>query len=375
MKYELARSRGSKSEGGKLVEARLTWGCDAAAGGDGGGAVRVVHAWQQGGKEQSVEKVVPCGGEAYSFNAGQGMVRNLSISIEPADYPPVSAGPHPLMMQAPLVESRDLRNTAAVKGLREAVAKLEQSPTVATALEIIQTSSNGWARTATTAALMAIGGEPARQALKQSTGKTEWVDMCLTEMTGLSGPLAELSALLASTNAANRAETARYLALRAEPGAVGGLRGALSREENADALAAEAAALVRCGGKEAGEEAAAFLDRCEPRGRIELASALASTGVTSGFAMLEKTGTSDENPYMRCAATAGLAQSGRKEAAPALRKMLKDSSRWVRQEALAGLAKCGGPESVEDVRRLADSDPLPYLRTEALWTIGRMQSR
>ncbi len=376
VKYELGRSARKGAEGGKMVQARFSWGCDPAGKAAAGPApgVRITHAWRQDGRERSFSQAVAGSGGSYSFDAPGGKVENLSIAMELDGRGPCSEAPHPLMAAAPKLERHALDDNEGVKAMREALARLDKDPSVGTAADIMWHCQNKMTAGVMPQALMAIGGEKAREELKKAVGKINGAQGCLMELLSFEGPVAELAAFLKDGDEGTRAEAARLLARKGDKTAVEALRAALVAEDDKTALAAEAAALVRLGDSETAAGAAGLLERSRPAGQIELAAALAASGNPLGFPVLEQALNSPEKK-LRHEATLALGESGRAEAEHPLLTALADKSRWVRLAATAGLAKCGGQTSIKPLKAAAEHDADNAVKAEARWALGEVERR
>jgi len=374
VKYELGRSAQKNAEGGKMVQARFAWGCDPAGGAPAEAGVRITHAWRQDGQERSMSGVVTRSGESYSFDAPGGRVENLSVAMELDGRGPCSEAPHRLMTAAPKVERRALDENEGVRAMREALARLDKDPSAETAADIMWNCKNKMTCGVMPQALMAIGGDKAREELRKAIGKIDGAKGCLMELLSFEGPVAELSAFLKDEKEGVRAEAARLLARKGDRAAVEGLRAALAVEKEPEALAAEAAAMVRLAGTSAAAEAEKLLDSCDQPGQVEVGSALAAAGTASGMAVLEKALGSAEK-LVRYRAALALGQSGRSEASRGLVLALADNSRWVRLAATAGLAGCGGEDSIKPLEAAAERDPDETVKSEARWALGEVKKR
>jgi HEAT repeat protein len=395
VKYELGRSAHKNAEGGKMVAARLVWGCDPAGGGAPKGGVKVTHAWKQDGETRSLSRTVRKSGASYSFEAPGGKVENLSMAMELDGRGPAAEGPHPLMVTPPEVRRHALDDNENVKAMREALARLDQSPTVETAADVMWNSKSELTRGVMPPALMTIGGDKAREELKKAVGKLDSARGCLMELLSFEGPVADLAGFLKDKKASIRADAARLLARKGEPAAVEPLRAALAAERDAEALAAEAAALVRLAGADCREQARKnmrnnrmarywlldltwgldaekVLERCEEAGKVEIGAALAAIG--EDFTDLDSALRSPEKK-LRWQAALALGESGRPEAEKGLLVALGDKSRWVRLAATVGLAKCGGKASLKPLERAAEKDADAAVRSESRWAAGELKKR
>ncbi len=372
VKYELARSR-RRGEGGKMIAARMAWGCAPERSRVPRGGVRVTHAWRENGAEKSLSRTVKRSGSRYGFNIQAKKVENVSIALELAARPPVENGPHPLMLKAPKVKKRELPDKKLIPAMRRALARLDKSPSAGTAADIMWKCPHSWTKNAVVAALMTFGEEGLAE-LRKARGKRDWAENCYLEMLTYAGPVNELAARLKKTGAKHRAQAARLLAIRGDKAAVPALEAALAKEKDRDALAAEAAALVRLAGAEAAAEAEKVLERCSVRGRIAVAGALAAAGRERGIKELALA-LKDGNRYLRYEAAAALAASGNINAEKPLLVALRDKCRWTRREAIAGLAAVGGRESLRPLAGLAKRDKLVDLRAEAGWALGKVKKR
>jgi HEAT repeat protein len=374
VKYELVRSK-LKGEGGKMVAARLAWGCLPEGARVPRSGVRVTHRWLEGGSgEQSFSQVVTKSGEAYSFAVKGKKVENLSVAMEMEGQCPAADGPHPLMLQAPKVEPRELADPKQVGPMREALKRLDESPTAETAADIMWNCASEMTRGVMPPALMAIGGEKARAELAKAVGKLESAKGCLMELLSFEGPAGELAAFLADAKAETRADAAALLARKGDRSAAAVLRAAAAKEEDPKALAAELAALMRLEGAGATAEAVKALPGLSERGRIRLGGELARAGAAEGLPALAE-GMKSTNRYVRYEAARELAACGRTEAEPQLVAALADESRWVRREAIVGLAAVGGKACLKPLAAVAAKDPQPDLRGGAEWASGEVKKR
>lgn len=374
VKYELRRSPRKGSGGGKMIAARLTWGCQKEQNRTPRGGIKVAHAWKQDGKEQTLSRVVTRNGQAYTFEAPGGKVQNLSIALEYAERLPASKGPHPLMLKPPELDRRELRDVETVQAMFDAFRILDESPTAENAANLMWNSKHQLVRKVMPAALLAIGGEKARQELRRALDQQERARDCLLDLLTNEGPTSELADFLKSEDSQVRVQAARLLVIRGDSAATQPLRKALSGEDDRQAIAAEVAALLRLEGASAAGLAERYLRGCTRRGKVEIAAALAAVGETKGFELLESA-IKHPDRYVRYHACRGLAATGAADAERALIRALKDRSRWVRQEATVGLAKCGGRRSIRPLESVAGSDPEAYLRTEANWALDQVKRR
>ncbi len=372
VKYELARSAAG-GEGGKMIAARMAWGCAPERWRVPRGGVRVVHVWKEKGLEKSLSRVVKRSRSRYSFNVGAKKVENVSITMQLAARPPVQDGPHPLMLKPPRVKRRYLADKKLVSAMRKALVRLDKSPNAKTAAEIMWKCPQGWTKNAVVAALMTFGEEGLAE-LRKARGKRGWAENCYLEMLTYAGPVKELAARLKKSGAKHRAQAARLLTLKGDKAAVPALRAALAKEKDRGALAAEAAALVSLAGAEAAPEAEKVMARCTVRGRIAVAGALAAAGVERGVKELAAA-LKDGNQYVRCEAAVALAASGNPDAEKPLLVALRDKSRWTRREAIVGLAAVGGRESLRPLAGVARRDKLVDLRGEARWALVKVKKR
>jgi hypothetical protein len=371
VKIELVRSRRS---GGKLLATRLVWGCQDGPVRAPKGGLAVTHRYRAGGREQRLRRVVSRSTQTYSFHVPAKRVRNVSVSAEWADRPPAADGPHPLMLQPPTFQRREIRDLEKLRSMADALKRLDESPSAETAADIIRTCKHDWVHNMGVAALMTFGGETARKELRKWSGKIGRAQGLYLELLAQEGPTKDLLAEFRKADGRGRAKIAELLAVRNDRAALPALRAAIAEEDTKDTLAEEVAALVRIGGTDVAEEAAAQLDNCRPRGRVKVAAALAAAGVPDGFEALRRA-LDDADPTTRYLAAKGLAESGRAEAEPALLIALDDPSRWVRQAATAGLGRVGTRRAVPALRKTASSDPFPYLRAEAEWGMSEIQAR
>jgi HEAT repeat protein len=371
VKYELSRGR---HEGGKLVGARLAWGCRRGANRVPAGGIRMTHVYTEDGAERRQSQVVSGHPQAYSFDVPGKDVRNVSVAMEWAGRPPCVEGPSPLMTAPPKVERREVRDLEQIGAMREALARLGKTPDVKTAAEIIRTCKHTWTKSATVAALLAMGGEDAQEELRKLIGTQDWARGCLLELLIREGPTADLVEFLAKADGEGRAKLAPLLADRGDSAALTPLREAIAKEDNSTALGAELTALARLGGADVVDEVEKRVARCDDRTRLNIASALAAGGAREGFEWLNA-GLRSADRYTRYRAAAGLAESGKPAAEPGLLRALRDDSRWVRQAATAGLARSGGPASIKPLTAMAEKDPEAYLRAEAEWALGEVRKR
>ena len=371
VKYEMRRSRHGS---GKMLIARLVWGCQGGSLRAPKGGVKVTHAYRVDGKDGRRSQVVTTKKQSYAFNVRGRKVRNVSVSAEWAGRPPVSDGPHPLMLERPAVKRREIRDLKKIKAMWAALKRLDTKPTVETAIDVMWNCEHPWMRNMGMAAVMAHGGEKARLALKKAIGKRDWARDLYLELIAHEGPTKDLVALFKKAGWRDRAKLAELLAVRNDPAALPALRAAIAREDTKDTLAEEVAALVRIGGAEVAGEAVAQLKNCRPRGKVKVAAALAAAGVGEGFKALAAALKSKDR-YTRYFAAKALAESGRPEAEPGLLIALKDKSRWVRQAATAGLGRVGTKTALPALRKVAKSDPLTYLRSEAGWAVSEIKRR
>jgi HEAT repeat protein len=373
VKYELVRSR-KGGNGGRLVGARMAWGCERDRRRAVSGAVRVTHSWKQGGKDRTLSRVVHRSGESYSFEAGRGKVRNLSLSVELDGAGPTSRGPHPLMLKRPKIVKRLIADPKKVPAMVSDLARLDRSPKAETAIELMWKSRHPLVQQTAAAALLAIGGEKAREALRKAIGKRSRAEQCYLDLLVIEGPTRELSARLKKSGANQRRRAADLLAQRGDPGAAGALRKAIAAEKSRRALAAEARALVLCAGREAAAEVEALLPRMPERDRIRTAGALAALGSTAGLRALSES-LGSKNKYVRFEAAEQLAKCGRAEAEPLLLRALRDRSQWARRAAISGLGRVGGRKSLAALTRAQKRDPRADLRAEAAWALTEIARR
>jgi len=371
VKYEMKRSRYGS---GKMLIARLVWGCQGGSLRAPKGGVKVTHVYRVDDKEHRRSEVVTTKAQSYAFNVRGRKVRNVSVTAEWAERPPASDGPHPLMLERPKVKRREIRDLKKIKAMWAALKRMDKQPTIETAIDVMWNCEHEWMRNYVVGALAAFGGDKARAELKKAIGKRDWALGLYLELLAHEGPAVELVAAFKKADWRGRAKIAELLAVRNDPSALPALRAAIGKEDTKDTLAEEVAALVRIGGAQAADEGIAQLKNCRPRGKVKVAAALAKAGVPRGFAALNAALKSKDR-YTRYFAAKGLAESGRPEAEPGLLIALKDKSRWVRQAATAGLGRAGTKKALPALRKMAKSDPLPYLRAEADWAISRVASR
>ncbi|MHC4917216.1 MAG: HEAT repeat domain-containing protein, partial [Planctomycetota bacterium] len=372
VKYELKRSR-LGGGGGKMIAARMAWGCSPERGSGAGAGVRVTHKWQQGKTGRSESCVVRKSGESYAFKAGRG-VRNSSVTVEFEGRAPVEDGPHPLMLESPNVERKPVADAKKIAAMRAALRRLEKKPTAATAADLMRNGPHNWVRNTMAPALMAIGTPEAIAELKKAVGENAAAEDCWLEMLAHRGPLEDLTVRLKKTGPQHRAKAARLLGVRGEAGAIPALRAAVAKEKNARALAEECAALVRCAGSDAAGEVLAVLPGMGVRDRVRVAEALAATGIPEGFATLGAA-LGDGNRYVRFEAARALKRSGRSEAERPLLRALRDRCRWTRREAIAGLGRLGGPKALRALEKVEGSDRQEDLRAEARWALTEIRAR
>jgi HEAT repeat protein len=304
------------------------------------------------------------------------------------------------MAAAPKVERRALDDNEQVKAMREALARLDQSPTVETAADIMWNCKNAMTRGVMPPALMAIGGDKACEELKKAVGKVDGAKGCLMELLSFEGPVADLAAFLKDEKESIRADAARLLARKGDKAAVEALRAALAAEKDEEAVAAEAAALVRLEEFPYDPQKVLFvdnsmssrsaedrfldglwrtsppkvIDRCNPGGKVEIAAPMAAAGMETGFKILEQALASPEKK-VRYEAALALGASGRREAEKGLLVALGDKSRWVRLAATAGLARCGGKASLKPLERAAEKDTDAAVRSESRWAADELKKR
>jgi hypothetical protein len=278
------------------------------------------------------------------------------------------------MLRKPEIAPRELRDLPLVQDMRDALKRLDETPGVETAADILANCRHEWTRNAVCAALMTYGGPDARAALRKAVGQRDWARGCLLELLAWEGPTGELVAEFMKPDAKDRAKIAELLAVRGDRAALPALRAAAATEQTAADLAAELEAIVRLGGAEPAGEALAHVEKCDARGKVRVGGALAAAGAGEGFVLLSRA-LGDKDRYTRHLAARALAESGRAAATPGLIAAIADSSRWVRQEGTAGLGRAGTAEALPPLRLMAKSDPEPYLRAEARWAIRQIEGR
>jgi HEAT repeats len=373
VKYELQRSR-LRGSGGRMVAARLVWGCSPERGKTTQDEVRVEHVWTEKDVEKHFSSVVSDRGGSYSFNAGKGKVRNVSLAVEPEGRGPVVAGPHALMRKRPKAAAHDLADPVKVPAMLKALKRLDKSPTAATAADLMWNCKHPLVRDTAPAALLAIGGEAARRELKKAIGKRSRAEDCYLDLLAIEGPFEGLAERLEDKGAGRRRTAAQLLGTLGAPGAAGALRAAIAREKSPRARAAQCEALLRCAGRNAVAEVEKLLAGMPARAKIAVAGALAELGVESALEALGAALKAD-NQYIRFEAAATLAVCGHSEAEAHLLKALRDKSHWVRREAIAGLGRLGGVASNEALERVSRRDPHKDLRSEAQWALGEIGGR
>jgi len=371
VKYELKRSRYAS---GKMLSARLVWGCRDGSLRAPRGGLKVTHVYRVDGRERRRSEVVTTKKQSYAFNVRGRKVRNVSLITEWAERPPASDGPHPLMLERPKVKRREIRDLKKIKAMRAALKRMDKNPTIETAVDVMWNCEHEWMRNYVVGALAAFGGDKARSELKKAIGKRDWARGLYLELLAHEGPTEDLVAEFKKADWRGRARIAELLAVRNDPAALPALRAAIAKEDIKDTLAEEVAALVRIGGAEVAGEGIAQVGKCRPRGKVKVAAALAAAGVPEGFALLNAALKSKDR-YTRYFAAKGLAESGRPEAEPGLLIALEDKSRWVRQAATAGLGKCGTKQSLSALKEVAKSDAERYLRSEAKWAASEIERR
>jgi hypothetical protein len=374
VKYVLRRSSARGSDGGKLVGTRFVWGCAKGANAMPRGGVKITHAYTEDGVAREQTRIVTGDREAYEFDVVGKDVRNTAITIEWADRAPAAEGPHPLMLERPVVEPREIRNMDAVHSMWQALKKLDAEPELETAIDIMWNCKHTWTHNAVVAALMTFGGDRAREELKKAVGKRGWAQGCLLELLAQEGPTEDLLAYFTKADHRGRAQLAELFAVRRDLAVLDALREAIAKEDTKDTLALEVATLLLIGGADLADEAAAQLANCRLDGKVKVAAALAAIGDARGFAILEEAMRCPDR-YIRFRAATGLAESRHPAAEAGLVGALEDDSRWVRQAATSGLAKCGGKHSATPLVKMAKEDPLPYLRAEADWALRQIRKR
>ncbi len=373
VKFELERSR-LRGDGARMIAARLAWGCSPERGKVTRDEVCVEHVWTEGGADKRFSTVVGDGGGSYSFKAGKGKVRNVSLAMEPEGRGPVVGGPHPLMLKRPRAKPKKLADPVTVPAMLKALKRLDDSPTAATAADLMWNSKHPLVRETAAAALLAIGGERARQELKKAIGKRSRAEDCYLDLLAIEGPSEELAERLKDKGASRRRTAARLLSALGGKAAVPALRAAITRENSPRARAAQCEALLRCAGRNAIVEVEKRLEAMPQRASLPVAGALAELGARSGLDALGEA-LNSENRYIRFEAAATLAGSGRSEAETHLLKALRDKSHWVRREAIAGLGRLGGSASREALERVSKRDERKDLRSEAQWALAEIHNR
>jgi HEAT repeats len=83
----------------------------------------------------------------------------------------------------------------------------------------------------------------------------------------------------------------------------------------------------------------------------------------------------DPDPMIKIAALSALREIGEARTAPAVHDLLADDVPAVRKEAVKTIAALGTAESVEPLRTVAEGDPEPFLREQALGALRQVEER
>jgi len=374
VRYALGRSTDEKAEGGRIVATRMSWGCCSADNAPAGMGIRVTHTWKQDGTAKKHTETVSKNG-SYAFTAQGGDVENISISIEPAVRPQRSAAPHPLMLTPPEVKKERFDNTEKVRALKEALARLERSPSVETAEELMYLSSSRLVRIKMPGFIAVRGGEKALRALKKAhLNGLKNAGLFYAALLGIEGPTGELAGFLDHTDTRLRSWAASFLQHRNDKAAVKPLRKQIRKEYDQRSRALQIRALLKISDHPDDIALAEdILEIVSGENRIITAGALASRGSGKGMHVL-KIYLLNTNPYLRACASAELAACG---TAPEdlLIENLTDPSQWVRRNAVVGLSRFGTEICIEHLHTTARSDVMQHIRKEAEWAVRKVKER
>jgi HEAT repeats len=372
VKYEMVRDL--KGEGGRLVAARMSWGCQGDKPLAEYEGVEVTHKWLAAGKARSFSRVVESAAGKYRFNSGRGKIENLSVAMQLAGLGPRSKGPHELMLKVPRFKKVRAGNTQAIQSMRRVIAALDKKADAKTILKAVKTCSHQWVRNFAYIALMALGDQKSLAAIKSLIGKRDGARNCYFEMLGYAGPLKTVTDLLKSKDSRERCIAAELLEFRGDPGAIVSLREVIAREKNQQALAGQCSALVSLLGAEACAEVEGLLKLLPLRNRLAVAGRLARYRSAVGFKVLAG-GLREKNSFLRYKAAAQLADCGQPQAEILLIKALRDSSRWVRREATRGLAAVGGRRALSELFAAGKREVLADVLGEIVWASSRIKER
>jgi len=372
--------------------------------------LRVRYAWRENGQPRSHEQVVKTAPFTYTITVPKDAtvkMDRLEVEAVRPGRAPIGEG-HRLFVKRPALHRRDFRDPVSVPALRQGLARIRRKPDLDTFIDLFKTSKHPLLRTQLAAVVAYVGAESDPEGaeavlIEAAKGTDEQVakraKKALPRLYRALPDAAQLAALK-HAKAARRVIAVEVLTARRVPGTADAIAPLLS-DRAASVRRATALALARLGdgravpvlvelmekagsgkdGKGVGPSDAKGSDAISGTRYVEVLRARLPFAV-SLFALDDRRGDVDieraltcRDRYHRHDAARLLSEIAGPKAERLLMRALRDEWAYVRRAAIVGLARHGGPSALTAVQRLAETDPVVWVRSEAAHAVRRIARR